>query len=151
MRGGGLKWRGRGCGAGRLSYQLFFQNDDTLKMAGLGKEVEGLDGGEFVVGVEEFFQVAHLAGGVAGDVDDTTGAEGEELGEEFLIAAFAWGVNNDDGFVGGEGDVTENGLGGGGEEGSVLYPVKLGVAACPIGGGFADFDAGDFFKFVGEA
>lgn len=52
-----------------------------------------------------------MGGGVAGDIDDAAGIEGEKLVEEFLVAAFAWGVDDDGGLVCGEGDVGENGFG----------------------------------------
>ena len=116
----------------------------------MGEEVEGLDLFEDEAGVAEDGEVADLGGGVAGDVDDSGGAEGDELIEEFLGAAFARGINDDGGLGGGELDVLEDGFGGGGEEGGVGDAVGGGIAAGPVGGGFADFDAGDFFEVLGE-
>ena len=45
-------------------------------MAGLGKEIEGLDFGELVIVVsEQVLQIADLGGGIAGNVDDAGGGE----------------------------------------------------------------------------
>jgi len=69
-------------------------------VVGLGEEVEGLDMAQSVTGGEEAFEVAHLGRGVAAHVDHGAGGEGEELGEEGFVAAFARRVD-DDGGVGG--------------------------------------------------
>jgi len=116
----------------------------------VGEEVEGLDFFELESGFGQDGEVADLGGGVAGDVDDAGGAEGDELVEEFLRAAFAWGIDDDGGLGGWELNVLEDGFGGGGEEGGVGDAVGIGITAGPVGGGFADFDAGDFFEVLGE-
>ena len=92
-----------------------------------------------------------MGGGVAGDVDDFTWPEGEELIEELLVASFAWGIDDDGGLGGREGDVLENGFGAGGEEAGVFDPVEIRILLCPVGGGFADFDTQYLFKLVREA
>ncbi len=48
-------------------------------MPGLGEEVEGLDVLDGVAGIGEFLEVAHLGGGLAGDVDAAGGGEVDEL------------------------------------------------------------------------
>ena len=46
-------------------------------MFGLGEQVKGLDGGNGVPGLVKFRQVPYLGGGIAGNVNDLSGAEGE--------------------------------------------------------------------------
>src|SRR6478609_11940561 len=70
------------------------QRDHALEVAGLGEEIEGLHGGEFVTGGEETLQVTHLRGRIARYVNDGAGAEGEELVQEGLVAALAGRVDD---------------------------------------------------------
>ena len=65
--------------AGRAFRLHLPQDDDALEVAGLGEEVEGLHGGEFVSGGGEGAEVAHLGSGVARNVNHGAGAVGEEL------------------------------------------------------------------------
>lgn len=110
------------------------------------EEVEGLDGGELVAGGEEVAEIAHLRGGVAGNVNDGARAEGEKLLEEDLIAALARRVDDDDGVVGRECEAGEDRGGVAGEEGGVGDVVGGGVFAGELDRGFADLDAGDAFE-----
>lgn len=112
----------------------------------MGKEVEGLDGRERVTGGEEVAEVAHLRGGVAGDVDDGARGEREELLEKGLVAAFARGIDDDDGVGGRKREAGEDGGGVAREEGGVGDVVGGGVFAGEFDGGFADFDARDAFE-----
>ncbi len=48
-------------------------------MAGLGEEIEGLDVLYLVAGCCEFLEIAHLGGGLTGDVNASGGSETEEL------------------------------------------------------------------------
>lgn len=114
----------------------------------MGEEVEGLDVGEDVAGGEEAFEVAHLRGGVAADVDDGARREGEELGEEGFVAAFSRRVD-DDGGIGGREDRVEAGEDRGGVaglEGGVGDVVGGRVAPGEADGGFAELDTGDAFE-----
>ena len=120
-------------------------------MPGLWEKIKGLHGSEFVACEQKLAEITHLGGRVAGDVDDFFGAKGEQLLEEFLVAAFAWGVNDHGGFFSWKGDVVKNSFSTGGEEGGIIDFVELGVAAGPVRCGFADFDTGDLFELVREA
>ena len=78
------------------------QRYDALEVARLREEVEGLDVRQGVAGGEETFEVAYLGRGVARNVNHGAGGEGEELGEEGLVAAIAGRVDDDGGFGGRE-------------------------------------------------
>jgi len=112
-------------------------------VAGLGKEVEGLDGGELIAGGEEIAEVAHLRGGVAGNVDDRARAEGKELLEEGLIAAFAGRVDDHDGVGRGKREAGEDRGRVARLEGGVGDAVGFGVFARETHAALADLDAGD--------
>ena len=45
-------------------------------MLGLGEQVKGLDGGDGIPGLVEFRQIPYLGGGIAGNVNDFSGAGG---------------------------------------------------------------------------
>lgn len=141
-------WRGMPL-AEKLS--RFLHHDDTFKVPCLGKEVEGLHRGELVACGEELFEIAHLGGGIAGDIDNLAGGEGEQLVEEFLVAAFARRINDHGRFRGGKGDVGKDAFSTGGEEGGIIDLVEFGIAACPVGRRFADFNTGNVLELVGEA
>jgi len=64
-------------------------------VAGLGEEVEGLDVLDGVACLLELLEVAHLGGGLTGDVDACVWVEFEELVEEFCGASGTWGVDED--------------------------------------------------------
>ena len=66
-------------------------------MGGLREEVEEFYG-VYSVFFGEDFHVAGFGRGVAGEVDDFFGGDGEEAGQELLVTAGARGVE-DDGFV----------------------------------------------------
>ena len=119
-------------------------------MACLWEEIEGLDLGGLVFVFQEAGEIAHLGGGVTGDVDDFTGLVGEELVEEVSAASFSGRVDDDGGLYGGVGDVLEELFGGGGDEDRVGDVVGGGIASCPVCGGFRDFDTGDFLEVLGE-
>ena len=56
---------------------IFFQGDHAFQMLGLGEQVKGLDGGDGIPGLVEFRQIPYLGGGIAGNVNDFSGAEGK--------------------------------------------------------------------------
>ena len=120
-------------------------------MSCLGKEVEGLHGGKLVACGEELFEIAHLGGGIAGDVDNLAGGEGKQLVEELLVAAFARRIDDHSSFSSGEGDVGKDAFSTGGKEAGIIDLVELGIAACPVGRRFADFNTGNLLELVGEA
>lgn len=62
-------------GHGKIRY--FFQGDHAFQMLGLGEQVKGLDGGDEIPGLVEFRQIPYLGGGIAGNVNDFSGAEGK--------------------------------------------------------------------------
>lgn len=66
-------------------------------MAGLREKVDGLDGAWLVV-FAEVSEVSGEGGWVAADIEDAGDLGAHEGIEEFLIAAFAWGI--DDGEAG---------------------------------------------------
>lgn len=74
---------------------LAAQRDDALKVSRLREEIEGLNAVDPVSFFEEVLKVAHLRGGIAGDVDDPAWSKGEELVEEILAAALSRGVDED--------------------------------------------------------
>lgn len=113
------------------------------------EEVERLDFFEGVAGLQEFGEVAHLGGGVAGDVDDAARSEGEELVEEGVAAAGAGGIDDDGSVAGRVGDVFKNVFGAAGLEGGVGDLVDLGVVGGTGGGAFGDFNAGDGLEMFG--
>lgn len=131
------------CGLG------FGEGDDTFEVSGLWEEVEGLDFFQLVACLDEFGEVAHLGGGVAGDVDDAEGGEVEELVEEGVAAACAWRVDDDGGVVGGVGVVGEDVFCAAGLEGGVGDVVDGGVVGGASGGAFGDFDTGDGLEVFG--
>lgn len=76
-----------------LYYIYPIQNSNTLNMSCLWEEIEATKGFDFVScsseTLDEGPDVAGLGVDVTGDVDDAAGSEGEELGEEGVVAAFA--------------------------------------------------------------
>ena len=120
-------------------------------MPGLWEKIEGLHCGELVACEQKLAEVTHLSGWITGDVDDFFGAKGEQLLEEFLVAAFARGINDDGGFFSRKGDVVKNSFRTGGEEGGVVDLVELGITAGPVCCGLANLDSGYLFELVREA
>ncbi len=94
-------------------------------------------------------EVAGEGGGVAGDVDDVRRGEAEEGVDEGFFAAFARGVEDDDGLFAGEIGWRE-GLGAGGAVAGRGDGVELGVAEGVLDGALADFEAEDALGKVGQ-
>jgi hypothetical protein len=113
--------------------KLAAQRDDAFEVSRLREEVERLDAFDFVALFEEGFEVPHLGGGIAGDVDDSARAEGEELLEKVRTASLAGRVDEDRGFHRREGDFGEEVFGGGGNESGVVDAIGFGIAAGPVG------------------
>ena len=65
-------------------------------MPGLREKVEGLDSGDFVV-LLQLFQVPDLGGRIATHIDNSPGAEVDELGEKFGAASFAGRIDHNGG------------------------------------------------------
>ena len=120
-------------------------------MLGLGEQVKGLDGGGGIPGLVEFRQIPYLGGWVAGNVNDFSGAEGEQLGQEFHAAPFPGRVDHHGGFFRGEIHPGENGPGVRRQEFRVFDSVAARVAARPVRGSLTDFHAQHFFKFLRQA
>ena len=53
----------------KLDLFSFSKDHNTLEVAGLWEEVEGLDFLEDVAGVDEKLEIAHLGGWITGDVN----------------------------------------------------------------------------------
>lgn len=119
-------------------------------MAGLGEEVEGLDGVDLISVFQKALEVAHLGGRVAGDVNDPARIELKELLKKILAAALSRRVDDDGCFRGREGDVGKEVLGGSGDEAGVLDSIGAGIPASPVGGSFREFDSNDLLELVGE-
>ncbi len=120
-------------------------------MSGLREKVKGLHGSELVACEQKLAEVTHLGSWIAGDVDDFFRAKGEELLEEFLVAAFARRINDHGCFFSWKANVVKDSFGAGGEEGSVVDFVEFSITAGPVCCGLADFDTGDLFELVREA
>ena len=99
----------------------------------MGKEVEGLNFFDGVTGFTELNEVAHLGGGVAGDIDHATRPELGQLVEKSFSATFAGRVDDESCFGAVETEIVEDALGGGSEDFDVWQIVELGVAACKVG------------------
>ena len=124
-----------------------FEGDDALEVLGLREEVERLDASQPVLVVgEELYQIAHLGGGIARNVDDPGGLEVEELADELFVTAFARRVDDDGGLRGVEGDFVEDCFGFSLEEIDVGEGIFAGVVPGPVDGLFADLDADDAFE-----
>jgi hypothetical protein len=88
-------------------------------MLRLREEVKGLHGAELVASLGEQDEVAHLRGGIAGDIDDAFRAEGEELLQKLGAASGTRRVDEHDGVGPGMRHVFEDMLRIGGDEAAV--------------------------------
>lgn len=64
------------------------KDDEIFDMGGVGEEIEGFDGGDFVL-IEEQRNVAGLGGRVAREIDDFLWGDFEEFVDEAFVAAGA--------------------------------------------------------------
>lgn len=101
-------------------------------MASLGEEVEAAEGLDVVApgateALDEEADVTGLGVDVTANVDDTTGTELAQLGEEVGAGTLAGRVDDDHGLVRREGDVGEQLVGVCSNEARVGHSVALGV------------------------
>ena len=64
------------------------KDDEIFDMGGVGDEVEGFDGGDFIL-IEEKGNVTSLSSGVARKIDDFLRGNFEEFVDEAFVAAGA--------------------------------------------------------------
>ena len=118
------------------------EENDVLDVRGVGKHVDGLDGGNTVVGIE-VVQVAGLCGRVARDVDDTLGGCPENGFYHIGMHAGTGRIGDDDIRTTMFGDeiVGKDILHVAGIEKGVGDAVDLGVDFCILDGLWDVFDA----------
>ena len=64
------------------------KDDEIFDMGGVGEEVKGFNGGDFIL-IEEKGNVASLGGGVTRKIDDFFWGDFEEFVDEAFVAAGA--------------------------------------------------------------
>ena len=100
------------------------ERHDAFEVLCLREEVKGLHRAELVACLCKKDEVPHLGGGIAGDIDDASGSEGEELLQKLDTASGARRVDEHDGVAPGIRHVLENVLRISGNEAAVESKVQ---------------------------